>query len=124
MIEKWKHTLHKSKKVGTTLMDLSKAFDTLNHNSLLAKVNAYGFSLNERKFVQSYSSERFQRVNINNNFSESCKILLEVPQGSIPSHLICDALRDLVPFVQFKKREKHPWRSVNFSKVAGSLQLY
>ena len=32
---------------------------------------------------------------------------------------ICDTLRDLVPFVQFKKREKHPWRSVNFSKVAG-----
>ena len=37
---------------------------------------------------------------------------------------ICGALRDLVPFVQFKKREKHPRRSVNFSKVAGSsLQL-
>ena len=32
---------------------------------------------------------------------------------------IYDALRDLVPFVQFKKREKRPWRSVNFSKVAG-----
>ena len=32
---------------------------------------------------------------------------------------ICDALRDLLLFVQFKKREKHPWRSVNFSKVAG-----
>ena len=27
----------------------------------------------------------------------------------------CGALRDLVPFVQFKKREKHPWRSVNFN---------
>ena len=27
----------------------------------------------------------------------------------------CDALRDLVPFVQFKKREKHPWRNVNLS---------
>ena len=37
---------------------------------------------------------------------------------------ICDALRDLAPFVQFKKREKHPWRGVNFSKIAGSLQLY
>ena len=37
----------------------------------------------------------------------------------------CDALRDLVPFVRFKKREKHPWRSVNFGKVAGwSQQLY
>ena len=32
---------------------------------------------------------------------------------------ICDALRDLVAYVQFKKREKHPWMSVNFSKVAG-----
>ena len=31
----------------------------------------------------------------------------------------CDALRDLVAFVQFKKRERHPWRSVNFNKVAG-----
>ena len=30
-----------------------------------------------------------------------------------------DAWRDLVPFVQFKKCEKHPWRRVNFSKVAG-----
>ena len=33
--------------------------------------------------------------------------------------LICDVLRGLVPFVQFKKREKHPWRSVTCSKVAG-----
>ena len=30
----------------------------------------------------------------------------------------CDALCNLLPFVQFEKREKHPWRSVNFSKVA------
>ena len=42
-------------------------------------------------------------------------------QESILSFLdaICGALRDLVPLVQFKKREKHPWRSFNFSKVAG-----
>ena len=33
--------------------------------------------------------------------------------------IICVALRDLVPSAQFKKREKHPWRSVTFSKVAG-----
>ena len=36
----------------------------------------------------------------------------------------CDALRNLVPFVQFKKREKHPWRSVTFSKVAGNIPLW
>ena len=39
--------------------------------------------------------------------------------------VVCGALRDLVVFAQFKKREKHPWNSVNFTKVAGfSLQLY
>ena len=32
---------------------------------------------------------------------------------------ICDALRDLVPILQFKKREKHPWKTVTFGKVAG-----
>ena len=33
------------------------------------------------------------------------------------------ALGDLVPFVEFKKREKNPWRSVTFSKVATSLKV-
>ena len=33
-------------------------------------------------------------------------------------NIICDALRDLVPFVQFKKREKHTWKSFILSKVA------
>ena len=32
---------------------------------------------------------------------------------------LCDAFCDLVPFVQFEKREKHPWRSFTFSKVTG-----
>ena len=78
MIEKCKRALDKGRKVGTILMDLSKAFDTLDHNVLLAKLNAYGFSFNAIKFVQSYLSERFERVNINNNFSEWRKILLGV----------------------------------------------
>ena len=33
--------------------------------------------------------------------------------------IICDALRDLVLFLQFKNPKKHPWRSVNFGKVVG-----
>ena len=42
----------------------------------------------------------------------------------IAQRLMCDILRNLVAFVQCKKHEKHPWRSVTFSKVAGlSLQL-
>ena len=88
MIEKWKHALDKGKKVGIIFMDLSKAFGTLNHNLLLAKLNAYGLSFNAIKFVQSYLPEGFQRVNVNNNFSEWCKILLVVPQGSILGPLL------------------------------------
>ena len=83
MIEKWKHALDKGKMFGTIFMDLSKAFDTLDHNLLLAKLNAHGFSFNAIKFIQSYLSERFQRVNINNNLSKWCKKLLRVPQRSI-----------------------------------------
>ena len=39
----------------------------------------------------------------------------ECPTGNTK----CGVLRHLIPSVQFKKHEKHPWRSVNFSKVAG-----
>ena len=54
--------------VGTILIDLSKAFDKLNRNLLLAKLNAYGFFFNAIKIVQSYLSERFQRTIIHDQF--------------------------------------------------------
>ena len=38
--------------------------------------------------------------------------------------IICDALRDLVPFVQFKKREKYPWRSVTFSTKSNTPWVF
>ena len=78
MIEKWKRGLDKGEKVGTMFMDLSKELDALNHNLLLAKLNE-DFSFHAIKFAQSYLLERVQRVNININFSEWCKILLGVP---------------------------------------------
>ena len=49
----------------------------------------------------------------------SRKIASVVPRPAMNLNCICNALRGLVPFVQFKKREKHPRRSVTFSKVAG-----
>ena len=42
MIEKWKRALDENMKVEATFMNLSKAFDTLNHRLLFAKLKAYG----------------------------------------------------------------------------------
>ena len=50
-------------------MDLSKAFDTLNHDLLIAKLDAYGFKMNSVKLIYSYLKDRWQRTRINNNFS-------------------------------------------------------
>ena len=50
---------------------------------------------------------------------------LEDETNSIPDEdSECGALSDLILFVKFKKREEHPWRSDNFSKVLDSLQPY
>ena len=46
-------------------------------------------------------------------------VLKKVKQGLTSDYQYIDVLRDFMPFAQFKKREKHPWRSVTFSKVAG-----
>ena len=73
---------------GALLTDLSKAFDCLPHDLLLAKLNAYGFSLPALKLVQSYLSNRKQRTKINSEFSSWEEILFGVPQGSILGPLL------------------------------------
>ena len=54
MSEKWKKALDKGENVYTMFMDLSKAFDTINHCLLLAKLKVYGFSENAFKLTCSY----------------------------------------------------------------------
>ena len=83
MLEKWKNAVDKGKIFGDLLTDLSKAFDSLSHDLLIAKLNAYEFSLPALKLVHSYLSNRKQRTKINNAYSSWEEILFGVPQGSI-----------------------------------------
>ena len=83
MIEKWKTILNKKLKVGALFIDLLKAFDTLDHSLLLAKLSAYGFDNNSLSFVRSYLTNRIQRCKIENHFSNWREITTGVPQGSI-----------------------------------------
>ena len=88
MLEKWKNTLDKGKHVGAVFMDLSKAFDTINHDLLIAKLEAYRFSNNALSFMLSYLKNRSQRVSINSSFSTWEEIIAGVPQGSILGPLL------------------------------------
>ena len=64
-------------------MDLSKAFDTLNHELLIAKLSAYGFNNESLKLIRSYLINRWQRTKINKSFSRGTELLQGVPQGSV-----------------------------------------
>ena len=69
MLEKWKSSVNKWKALGVLLTDLSEASDCLSHELIIAKLNAYKFSLSARKLMQSYVSERKQRTKINQAYS-------------------------------------------------------
>ena len=88
MREKWKLVLDKGCNLKAIFQDLSKAFDTLNHELLLAKLNAYGFSMNAIAYIKSYLSNRYQRNNINNIFSTRKNIYKCVTQGSVLGSLL------------------------------------
>ena len=66
LIESWKQSLDNKKFVGAVLMDLSKAFDCIPHDLLIAKMHAYGFSKDALTFFYSYLKRRKQNVKINN----------------------------------------------------------
>ena len=70
------------------LIDLQKTFDTVNHEILLAKWHAIGFSENTVAWFKLHLSYRAFKVNINNHFSDLSKISCGVPQGSILGPLL------------------------------------
>ena len=88
MIEKWKESLDNKGISGVILMDLSKAFDTINHELLIAKLGAYGFDHQSLSLLLNYLSDRWQRTKINTSFSTWQELLMGVPQGSVLGPLL------------------------------------
>ena len=83
LIEKWRKCVDNNGKAGVLLTDLSKAFDCLVHDLLIAKLHAYGFDYQAIKLLYNYLSGRLQRVRVNASFSSWREIFSGVPQGSI-----------------------------------------
>ena len=100
MIETWKIHLDQGEKIGVILMNLSKAFDTINHSLLLAKLDAHGFSRASFKLMQNYLCNRQLRISIDGSFSDWTEVIIGVPQGSILGPLLLKIfLNDIFMFI-------------------------
>ena len=80
-------------------MDLSKTYDTINHELLIAKLHAYGFSINAIEVILSYLQDRWQRVKINTTFSSWIQLLQGVPQGSVLAPILFNIFSSIIYFL-------------------------
>ena len=69
-------------------IDISKAFDTINYDLLIAKLHAYSFGMYPLDLVYSYWKKRKQKVKINTTFSTWIAPISGTPQGSVLGHLL------------------------------------
>ena len=103
LLEKWKNCVDKGKVFGALLTDLSKAFRCLDHELLIAKLNAYGFNLPALRLIHDYLSNRKQRTKIDDSYNSWSEILFGVPQASILGPLLFNiCLADLFFIIKDK----------------------
>ena len=71
VLERWKQAIDKGEYISLMYIDLSKAFDTINRDLLLAKLRVYIFSTSASNSLYSYLKNTLQKVVINNKTSSS-----------------------------------------------------
>ena len=88
MIERWKASLDISENVIAVFLDLSKAFDSIDHELLLLKLHYYNFSSDSLNLIKNYLANRFTIAKFKNCFSKKNLLSIGVPQGSVLGPLL------------------------------------
>jgi hypothetical protein len=91
-----------------TLLDLSAAFDTIDHSILLKRLeNTFGITNSALSWFQSYLSERFQQVSVNNTLSDPVLLSCGVPQGSVLGPVLFTLYTSPLSHIIQKHQVKH-----------------
>ena len=99
------------------LLDLSAAFDTIDHDNLFCILEYVGICGNALKLIKSYFSNRNQRVQIDNVLSDFANIICGVPQGSVLGPLkFCLYLLPLSAILRY--------HNIGYHVYADDTQLY
>ena len=80
--------LNDNKYVLSIFVDLRKAFESVNHEILITKIEKYGFKINTINWIKNYLTNRQQKMLVNGMSSSNQKITCGVPQGSIMGPLL------------------------------------
>ena len=83
MYDSWVQAVDKGELAGVCMLDMSAAFDVVDHEILLSKLETYGFDVEALKWMENYLSGRTQTVYIDGSFSSYLPVEVGVPQGSI-----------------------------------------
>ena len=83
LCDTWLTAINKKEMIGTVFLDFKKAFDLVNHRTLLIKLREYFLQAPQLKLIESYLSDRYQCVYVNGKTSVKKKIKSGVPQGSV-----------------------------------------
>ena len=88
MFDSWIEAFENDEVSAVIMLDMSAAFDIVDHDILLSKLALYGFEDNALSWIRSYLSDRAQCVSIEGSLSEPLPLLCGVPQGSILGPLL------------------------------------